>query len=48
MLNVESLTAKQVLSRILVAIRPEESSLMAWELMRRGDSRPASSRARCG
>ncbi|MEV1243425.1 HPP family protein [Nonomuraea sp. NPDC050022] len=36
-MNVESLTAKQVMSRILVAIRPEESSLMAWELMRRGD-----------
>ncbi|MEV0354144.1 CBS domain-containing protein [Nonomuraea sp. NPDC050680] len=36
-MNVELLTAKQAMSRILVAIRPEESPLMAWEMMRRGE-----------
>ncbi|MFG3436457.1 HPP family protein [Nonomuraea sp. NPDC047897] len=33
--NVGSLTAEQVMSRIVVAVGPEESPLMAWELMRR-------------
>ncbi|MFI6925283.1 HPP family protein [Nonomuraea spiralis] len=28
-------TAGQVMSRVLVAVRPDESPLMAWELMRR-------------
>ncbi|HEX4815454.1 MAG TPA: CBS domain-containing protein [Nonomuraea sp.] len=36
-MSAESLTAEQVMSRILVAVRPEESPLMAWELMRRAD-----------
>lgn len=36
-MNIELLTAKQAMSRILVAIRPEESPLMAWEMMRRGE-----------
>ncbi|MEV4175975.1 CBS domain-containing protein [Nonomuraea sp. NPDC049709] len=34
-MTVETLTAGQVMSRILVAVRPDESPLMAWELMRR-------------
>ncbi|SEH02440.1 CBS domain-containing membrane protein [Nonomuraea solani] len=34
-MTVESLTAAQVMSRILVAVKPAESPLMAWELMRR-------------
>ena len=34
-MGVESLTAEQVMSRILVAVKPDESPLMAWELMRR-------------
>ncbi|MFI7707456.1 HPP family protein [Nonomuraea sp. NPDC049480] len=34
-MTAESLTAEQVMSRILVAVRPDESPLMAWELMRR-------------
>ncbi|MEV4471934.1 CBS domain-containing protein [Nonomuraea sp. NPDC049504] len=33
-MTVEALTAGQVMSRVLVAVKPEESSLMAWELMR--------------
>ncbi|MBB6349091.1 CBS domain-containing protein [Nonomuraea muscovyensis] len=33
--GVGALTAQQVMSRIVVAVRPEESPLMAWELMRR-------------
>ncbi|MEU8246634.1 CBS domain-containing protein [Nonomuraea sp. NPDC048916] len=36
-MNIETLTARQVMSRVLVAIRAEESPLMAWELMRRAD-----------
>ncbi|MEV4113312.1 CBS domain-containing protein [Nonomuraea sp. NPDC049695] len=36
-MTVESLTAEQVMSRVLVAIKPDESPLMAWELMRRAD-----------
>ncbi|MFI9846667.1 HPP family protein [Nonomuraea sp. NPDC051941] len=36
-MSAESLTAEQVMSRILVAVRPDESPLMAWELMRRAD-----------
>ncbi|RBQ19382.1 CBS domain-containing protein [Spongiactinospora rosea] len=31
----ETLTAVQVMSRALVIVRPEESPLMAWEVMRR-------------
>ncbi|MDA0634197.1 CBS domain-containing protein [Nonomuraea sp. MCN248] len=31
------LTAEQVMSRVLVAVEPGESPLMAWELMRRAD-----------
>ncbi|MFC4015419.1 HPP family protein [Nonomuraea purpurea] len=34
-MSVESLTAGHVMSRVLVAVRPDESPLMAWELMRR-------------
>ena len=34
-MSVETLTAEQVMSRVLVAVKPEESPLMAWELMRR-------------
>jgi CBS-domain-containing membrane protein len=34
MTTVESLTAREVMSRILVIVRPDESPLMAWELMR--------------
>ena len=33
-MNVESMTAGQVMSRVLVAVKPDESPLMAWELMR--------------
>ncbi|MFC4119830.1 HPP family protein [Nonomuraea zeae] len=34
-MNVQALTAADVMSRVLVAVKAEESSLMAWELMRR-------------
>ncbi|MEV0389256.1 CBS domain-containing protein [Nonomuraea sp. NPDC050643] len=34
-MNVEELIAGQVMSRVLVAVKPDESPLMAWELMRR-------------
>ncbi|GAA2310546.1 hypothetical protein GCM10010149_71210 [Nonomuraea roseoviolacea subsp. roseoviolacea] len=33
--DVRSLRAEQVMSRVLVAVTPDESPLMAWELMRR-------------
>lgn len=33
--GIATLTAEQVMSRIVVAVRPDESPLMAWELMRR-------------
>ncbi|MEV0232739.1 CBS domain-containing protein [Nonomuraea sp. NPDC050786] len=36
-MTVEALTARQVMSRVVVAIRPDESPLMAWELMHRAD-----------
>ncbi|MBF8188003.1 CBS domain-containing protein [Nonomuraea sp. K274] len=36
-MNIESLTAGQVMSRVLVVVKPDESPLMAWELMRRAD-----------
>ncbi|GAA4039034.1 CBS domain-containing protein [Nonomuraea soli] len=36
-MNIEKLPASRVMSRILVAIKPEESPLMAWELMRRAE-----------
>ncbi|MFG1947101.1 HPP family protein [Nonomuraea sp. NPDC048826] len=35
--GVAGLTAKQVMSRVLVAVGPGESPLMAWELMRRAE-----------
>ncbi|GII06008.1 CBS domain-containing protein [Planobispora takensis] len=35
--TTEALTAGQVMSRVLVTIPPEESPLMAWELMRRAE-----------
>ncbi|MEU7856032.1 CBS domain-containing protein [Nonomuraea sp. NPDC049141] len=38
-LSVESLTAELVMSRILVAVKSDESPLMAWELMRRAGVR---------
>jgi CBS domain-containing protein len=34
-MTAESLTAEHVMSRVLVAVKPDESPLMAWELMRR-------------
>ncbi|MER6950841.1 CBS domain-containing protein [Nonomuraea sp. NPDC000554] len=34
-MGVESLTAEHVMSRVLVAVKADESPLMAWELMRR-------------
>ncbi|MFG1969068.1 HPP family protein [Nonomuraea fuscirosea] len=34
-MTAEKRTAGQVMSRVLVAVKPEESPLMAWELMRR-------------
>ncbi|UBU08770.1 CBS domain-containing protein [Nonomuraea gerenzanensis] len=34
-MNMESLTAGQVMTRVLVAVKAGESPLMAWELMRR-------------
>lgn len=34
-MRVEELTAGQVMSRVLLVVEPEESVLMAWELMRR-------------
>ncbi|MEV0590735.1 CBS domain-containing protein [Nonomuraea cavernae] len=34
-MKIETLTARHVMSRALVAIRADESPLMAWELMRR-------------
>ncbi|MER7369381.1 CBS domain-containing protein [Nonomuraea wenchangensis] len=36
-MSVETLIAEQVMSRILVVVKPEESPLMAWELMRRAN-----------
>lgn len=36
-MRVEELTAGQVMSRVVVAVKPDESPLMAWELMRRAD-----------
>ncbi|MEU8266152.1 CBS domain-containing protein [Sphaerisporangium sp. NPDC049002] len=35
-MNVDTMTAADVMSRVLVTVRPDESPLMAWELMRRG------------
>lgn len=35
-MDVETMTAADVMSRVLVTVAPEESPLMAWELMRRG------------
>ncbi|GGO16664.1 hypothetical protein GCM10010116_33620 [Microbispora rosea subsp. aerata] len=35
-MSVEAMTAADVMSRVLVTVRPDESPLMAWELMRRG------------
>nr|BFE79294.1 hypothetical protein GCM10020093_018950 [Planobispora longispora] len=34
-MNAGTLTAEQVMSRVLVTVVAEESPLMAWELMRR-------------
>ncbi|MEO3886712.1 CBS domain-containing protein [Nonomuraea sp. B5E05] len=34
-MRIESLTARQVMSRVLVAVKQDESPLIAWELMRR-------------
>ncbi|GIH96300.1 HPP family protein [Planobispora siamensis] len=36
-MNNRALTAGQVMNRVLVTITPEESPLMAWELMRRAE-----------
>ncbi|MEQ4721775.1 CBS domain-containing protein [Nonomuraea sp. B19D2] len=36
-MTVEALTAERVMSRVLVVVKPDESPLMAWELMRRAD-----------
>ncbi|MFC4536049.1 HPP family protein [Sphaerisporangium dianthi] len=35
-MDIESMTAADVMSRVVVTVRPDESPLMAWELMRRG------------
>jgi len=32
---MENLTASEIMSRVLVTVKPDESPLMAWELMRR-------------
>ncbi|MCC5579374.1 CBS domain-containing protein [Microtetraspora sp. AC03309] len=34
-MSVETLTAEQIMTRVLVTVTVEESPLMAWELMRR-------------
>lgn len=34
-MGVETMTASDVMSRTLVTVEPDESPLMAWELMRR-------------
>jgi CBS domain-containing protein len=34
-MSVETMTAADVMSRMLVTVAPDESPLMAWELMRR-------------
>lgn len=34
-MSIETLTAVDVMSRVLVTVKPDESPLMAWELMRR-------------
>jgi CBS domain-containing protein len=34
-MSLESLTASDVMTRVLVAVKPDESPLLAWELMRR-------------
>ncbi|MFD0732969.1 CBS domain-containing protein [Planotetraspora mira] len=36
-MTVETMTAADVMSRMLVTVEPDESPLMAWELMRRAD-----------
>lgn len=36
-MNVADVRVAQVMSRTLVAVEPDESPLMAWELMRRAD-----------
>lgn len=36
-MNVQDLTVTRVMSRTLVAVEPDESPLMAWEIMRRAD-----------
>ncbi|GGL08099.1 hypothetical protein Sme01_67830 [Sphaerisporangium melleum] len=35
-MDIQTLTAADVMSRVVVTVRPDESPLMAWELMRRG------------
>ncbi|MEZ0075256.1 HPP family protein [Planotetraspora sp. GP83] len=35
-MNIETLTAADVMTRVIVTVKPDESPLMAWELMRRG------------
>ncbi|MFC7384500.1 CBS domain-containing protein [Sphaerisporangium rhizosphaerae] len=35
-MDIASMTAADVMSRVVVTVRPDESPLMAWELMRRG------------
>ncbi|WP_214411752.1 CBS domain-containing protein [Sphaerisporangium fuscum] len=35
-MKLESMTAADVMSRMLITVKPDESPLMAWELMRRG------------
>ncbi|GII67457.1 hypothetical protein Skr01_75420 [Sphaerisporangium krabiense] len=35
-MNLDRLTAADVMSRVLVTVGPEESPLIAWEIMRRG------------
>ncbi|WP_084965797.1 HPP family protein [Thermoactinospora rubra] len=35
--SADTMTASQVMSRILVAVSPEETPLLAWEIMRRAE-----------
>ncbi|WP_248963235.1 CBS domain-containing protein [Sphaerisporangium perillae] len=35
-MDIQTLTAADVMTRVVVTVKPDESPLMAWELMRRG------------
>ncbi|RCG20982.1 CBS domain-containing protein [Sphaerisporangium album] len=38
-MNIDTMTAADVMSRVVITARPEDSPLIAWELMRRGGVR---------